>query len=285
MARGRRQSCVTWLNDWFVLSLTSIMDLQNPSNMFLFDAESTLMRPFPVLGRSGKLSCVLCISFVSNCCGCQPNWLVWQDPRRAKSLAQDSQDKPKTEDSVPRRSQNLCAKVLCCCASGWLGAGVRSRSLLHGIGIGHLWSFVTFRVILRSWPFAVIVILRVLHVLHGRSMSVHIWSMQIMEKGRRRMLLDLLDYFDWRCLILIIDLQVCLFDAELILMTAWTALGRSGKLSFIIMSFMCFKVLHVLRMSGNLTCDRIQEIHSHWHKTNQSLRTVFAASLYGQVLC
>ena len=113
MARGRRQSCVTWLNDWFVLSLTSIMDLQNPSHMFLFDAESTLMRPFPVLGRSGKLSCVLCISFVSNCCGCQPNWLVWQDPRRAKSLAQDSQDKPKTEDSVPRCSQNLCAKVLC----------------------------------------------------------------------------------------------------------------------------------------------------------------------------
>ena len=180
---------------------------------------------------------------------------------------------------VPR----ICVQK--CYASGWLRAGVRSRSLLHGIGIGHLWSFVTFRVILRSWPFAVIVILRVLHVLHGRSMSVHIWSMQIMEKGRRRMLLDLLDYFDWRCLNSIIDLQVCLFNAESILMTAWTALGRSGKLSFIIMSFMCFKVLHVLRMSGNLACDRIKEHHSHWHKTNQSLRTVFAASLYGQVLC
>ena len=147
------------------------MDLQNPSNMFLFDAESTLMRPFPVLGRSGKLSCVLCISFVSNCSDVSQIDLfdrIQEEQSHWHKTHKTNQRLRTVFPDVPR----ICVQK--CYASGWLRAGVRSRSLLHGIGIGHLWSFVTFRVILRSWPFAVIVILRVLHVLHGWSMSVHI---------------------------------------------------------------------------------------------------------------
>ena len=46
------------------------------------------------------------------CYGYQPNWLVWQDPRKTQSLVQDQ---PKTEDSVPSISLEKCY------ASWWCG--------------------------------------------------------------------------------------------------------------------------------------------------------------------
>ena len=110
------------------------------------------------------------------------------------------------------------------------------------------------------------------------------WNMKLLKGRMGQVLLDLITCIRLNSTI-VIHHKLSGLDAESILMTACPALGRSGKLSFIIMSFMCFKVLHVLRMSGNLTCDRIQENHRRWHKTNQSLRTAFAASLYGKVLC
>ena len=63
----------------------------------------------------------------------------------------------------------------------------------------------------------------------------------------------------WICLNSIIDLQVFLFDVELILMTVFPALGRSRKLSCLFMSFFCqclnpTRNQSVTRISAKLTC-------------------------------
>ena len=125
MERGRRKETkllhlIEWLMEFFLLNF--IIDLQ----VLLFDVELVLMTAFPALVRSRKLSylfmssidllfskrwvhCSFCQSPNHHerlkCYGYQPNWLVWQDPRKTQSLVQDQ---PKTEDSVPSISLEKC---------------------------------------------------------------------------------------------------------------------------------------------------------------------------------